>query len=100
MPAEIRRWNWGAFLMTWLWGIAHNVWLSLLIFIPVVNIFVWIYLGMKGSELAWMHRRFDNLQQFKDVQKAWTTWGIVILAIALAPIFYLIWIILALMSAY
>jgi len=23
MPAEIRRWNWGAFFLTWIWGVGN-----------------------------------------------------------------------------
>jgi len=24
VPAEIDRWNWGAFLLNWVWGIGNN----------------------------------------------------------------------------
>jgi hypothetical protein len=76
MPAELKTWNWGAFLLNWIWGIGHNVWISLLMFVPFINIFVWFYLGAKGNELAWQHRHFQNVEQFKAVQKAWMYWGI------------------------
>ena len=52
VPEEIKGWNWGAFWLTWIWGIAHNVWISLLVFClwPI-----WmIVLGIKGNEWAWL----------------------------------------------
>lgn len=82
MPDELRRWSWAAFLMTWLWGISHNVWISLLSFVPFVNLFIWIYLGIKGNELAWQNRKFESVQQFHEVQKKWTQWGVGLLIVS------------------
>ncbi|MCX6723451.1 MAG: hypothetical protein NT094_05345, partial [Candidatus Staskawiczbacteria bacterium] len=31
IPKEIKGWNCGAFLLTWVWGLSHHVWVSLLI---------------------------------------------------------------------
>ncbi|MEK7679317.1 MAG: hypothetical protein AAB356_03905, partial [Deltaproteobacteria bacterium] len=53
IPKEIEGWNWGAAGLTWIWGASHRVWISFLVFIPIVNFVVLIYLGLKGSELAW-----------------------------------------------
>ena len=30
VPKEVHGWNWGAFLLNWIWGIGNNVWLALL----------------------------------------------------------------------
>src|SRR3989344_2281963 len=49
VPPEIRGWSWGAAGLTWIWGISHRVWLSLLMFVPVVNMVWWIVLGLKGN---------------------------------------------------
>lgn len=76
MPAELNHWSWSAFLLNWIWGIAHNVWIALLMFVPFVNFFVSIYLGIKGNELAWENRKFESVDQFKAVQRIWTNWGI------------------------
>jgi serine/threonine-protein kinase len=76
MPAELHGWNWGAFLFSWIWGVAHNVWLSLLAFIPIANVIMPFVLGAKGNEWAWQHRRFENVEQFRAVQRAWTRWGV------------------------
>ena len=34
IPAEIRRWNWGAFLFNWIWGIGDQTYIALLALIP------------------------------------------------------------------
>lgn len=90
LPDELRHWNWGAFLLNWIWGISHNVWISLLMFVPIVQIGVPFYLGAKGNELAWEHRKFESVDQFKEVERKWTGWGIGIF-IAQIVIFFMTW---------
>jgi hypothetical protein len=34
IPAEIRLWNWGAFLLNWIWGIGNQTYIALLALIP------------------------------------------------------------------
>jgi len=76
MPPELRGWNWGAFFMTWIWGVSNNVWISLLTFIPVLSFIMPFVLGAKGNEWAWEHRHFDSVEHFKSVQKTWAWWGL------------------------
>ena len=35
VPEAVKGWNWGAFALTWIWGICSKVWLALLVFIPI-----------------------------------------------------------------
>jgi len=73
-PEIVGGFNWGAFWWTWIWGIAHNVWIALLAFVapwPVMN----IILGIKGNEWAWQNRRFESVEQFRATQAAWAFWG-------------------------
>ncbi|HUS80296.1 MAG TPA: hypothetical protein VM283_03445, partial [Armatimonadota bacterium] len=80
-PPEVLGWNWGAFWMTWLWGITNGVWNSLLVLILGL---IWqIVLGAKGSEWAWQHRRFDSVEQFKQTQRAWAMWGWIMFFVSL-----------------
>ncbi|HTA66553.1 MAG TPA: cytochrome c oxidase assembly factor Coa1 family protein [Xanthomonadaceae bacterium] len=78
VPPEIHGWNWGAFLLTWIWGIGNNVLLALLTLVPIVGLVMWIVLGVKGSEWAWQQKRWDSVEHFRRVQRAWAKWGVVV----------------------
>lgn len=83
VPTEIKGWNWGAAGLTWVWGISQGVWISLLAFIPIVNIFMWIFLGIKGNELAWKSQKWESVDAFISYQKKWRPWGIVFFVISI-----------------
>ncbi|MBI2463831.1 hypothetical protein HYV57_02655 [Candidatus Peregrinibacteria bacterium] len=76
IPLEIKGWNWGAAGLTLIWGLYHNVWISLLSLLPVVNIVIIIVLGLKGNEWAWQAQKWQSVEQFKTAQKKWKPWGI------------------------
>ena len=77
LPMELRGLNWGAFMFTWIWGIAHKTWISFLSFVPYLGWIMAFVLLFKGNEWSWQNRRFSSIQEFKDVTKIWNTWGIV-----------------------
>lgn len=81
IPAEIKKWNWGAFFLSWIWGIGNHVWISLLSLIPFVNIIMIFVLGAKGSEWAWKAKNWESLDHFKRVQRLWAIWGTVLFLI-------------------
>lgn len=74
--AEINKWNWGAFLMSWIWGLGNRTYIALLSIIPVVNIVMAFILGAKGSAWAWKNRKWDGAEQFTRVQGLWTAFGL------------------------
>jgi hypothetical protein len=76
VPQELGDWNWGGFLLTWVWGIGNTVWWSFLVFIPYLGIMVmpWV-LAFKGNQWAWQSRHWDSVEHFKRVQHTWTMWG-------------------------
>ena len=89
-PQEIQRWNWSAFILGPIWGLVHGIWWSILGFLPllplpptwrsigfIVLLGVMITLGIKGNELAWRARNWDNAEKFLAVQQRWATWSIV-----------------------
>jgi len=80
LPDKLKGWNWGAFLLNWIWAIPHRAWLGLVLSL-LLNIVGAIYLGVMGNELAWQNRRFADINEFKAVQKAWATWGLVLLLV-------------------
>ena len=78
IPAEINRWNWGAFLLNWIWGIGNQTYIALLALIPGFG-FIWmLVLGAKGSTWAWRNGRWDSVEHFKRVQRKWAIWGAII----------------------
>ena len=89
IPAEIYGWNWGAAGLSLFWGIANGVWIVLLMFVPFVNLFLWIYLGIKGNELAWRAQPWESVEEFKRVQNNWMPWGIIAIAV---PVLFMIFV--------
>jgi hypothetical protein len=78
IPAEIGRWNWGAFLLNWVWGVGNNTFIALLTLIPFFGLIMPFVLGAKGSGWAWRNGRWDSVEHFKRVQRLWAIWGVVI----------------------
>jgi len=78
VPAEIDRWNWGAFLLNWIWGIGNQTYIALLALIPLFGFIMLFVLGAKGSAWAWRNGRWDSVEHFKRVQRRWAIWGAVI----------------------
>lgn len=75
VPSEVLGWNWGAFWLSFIWGIGNGVWIGLLSLIIPFWPFV---LGIKGSEWAWKTGRFKSIEEFKSVQKKWARVGFAI----------------------
>ena len=79
IPPEIDRWNWGAFLLSWIWGVGNNTFIALLALIPIFGQLVMPFvLGAKGSRWAWRNGRWDGVEHFKRVQRQWAIWGAII----------------------
>ncbi|MDP1970376.1 MAG: cytochrome c oxidase assembly factor Coa1 family protein [Methylobacter sp.] len=78
VPAEIDNWNWGAFLLNWIWGIGNNTFIALLMFVPFVNFVIPFVLGVKGSAWAWRNKEWESIDHFKAVQKKWARWTVIV----------------------
>lgn len=78
IPDEIKGWNWGAFLMPWLWPFTNKVWIGLLCLVPYVGWIVGFVLGAKGNEWAWKSRKWRSIDQFKAHQRGWAIAGLFI----------------------
>ncbi len=76
IPPEIKQWNWGALGLGWIWGIYHRVWISLLVFIPIVGFIFMFVLAYKGNEWAWKKEKYLSVEDFLARQKKWKPWGI------------------------
>jgi hypothetical protein len=78
VPVEIDRWNWGAFLLNWIWGIGNNTFIALLTLVPVLGLVMPFVLGAKGSRWAWRNGRWDSIAHFQRVQRAWAKWAVIV----------------------
>src|ERR1700730_15715653 len=78
VPAEIDRWNWGAFLLNWIWGVGNNTFIALLTLIPFFGLIMLFVLGAKGSRWGWRNGRWDSIEHFKRTQRLWAIWAVVI----------------------
>lgn len=83
IPEEIKGWNWGAAGLTIIWGLYYRVWISLLMFVPIINYFWWIVVGIKGNEWAWRKNKWKSVESFKEAQNKWKPWGIAFLLLPL-----------------
>ena len=82
-PSNLHKFNWGAFWLTWIWGVCNGVWISLLCFIPFVGFIMQFVLGFKGNEWAWKEQKHSkSASDFESSQSSWATAGWVILLIS------------------
>jgi hypothetical protein len=83
VPTEITGWNWGGFLLTWIWGTGNNVWISFISLLGIIPYIGWaieltmrIILGIRGNEWAWQNKHWESIEHFKKTQRTWMWWGI------------------------
>jgi len=102
VPEEIKEWNWGAFFLTWIWGIGNKVWLALIALapLPFMGLAMGIVLGIKGSEWAWQYKKWDSIEEFRHRQRIWMYWGIAAFLAPFVFIFGWILIIIGLLGYY
>ena len=88
-PEEWQKFNWGAFLLGWVWGIFNKSYITLiqlpLSLIPVlggiVNLVCAIWFGFKGNSWALKNKDYENLEEFHKYQKKFVLAGIIMLLI-------------------
>jgi hypothetical protein len=112
LHAEIptRRWSWGAFVFTWVWGVFNGAWWTLLglvlTLVPSVDLWrqalpgggsAWVstatllytawsvVCGLYGERWAARGRRWQSAEQFRRRQHAWAVAALVV-AIVLAVV--------------
>lgn len=103
IPPELDRWNWGAFLLNWIWGIGNSTYIALLMFVPLVNVIMVFVLGAKGSKWAWKNRVWENKEHFVRTQRNWARAGLAVIVAAvllMALLFYVIMSVISNSDAY
>jgi len=90
--AFLEKWNWGAFLLSWIWAFGHGLSLWGVIglvagFIPgvggLVALGIAIYLGLKGNQLAWETGKYSSIEVLKETEQKWTKWAIILFVVGL-----------------
>lgn len=91
VSAELERWNWGAFGLSWIWGIANRTPAAWFALVPFAG---WIgmpfLLGLKGNEWAWRNGNWPDIETFRRAQRLWArramfAWtGIAVAAVLIA----------------
>ena len=90
---EINSWNWGAFLLGWIWGIFNNVYWTLIALIPIpfCSLVVAIIAGIKGTKQSWENGKWQDsdISKIKKKQKGWMIAGFIVLGVEiLLPIIF------------
>jgi hypothetical protein len=91
VPPELQGgWNWGAFFFSWIWGLNHKAYITLLVLalgllaiIPYAGVFfsfvqlgLIIWFGTQGNKWAWMSGRFSSVEHCRQVQRIWAYWAL------------------------
>ena len=75
LPVEtLKKFNWGAFLLNWIWGLGNKTYLPLIV-LPIA----FIPFGSKGNEWAWQNKQWMSVEHFDDVQKKWALAAVIVL---------------------
>ncbi len=76
---DLSKWNWGAFMFSWLWAICNGIYWPLLLILlnfipyvgPIAAFGLCVYLGVKGTEMAWNAKTWPSWESFKETQHKW-----------------------------
>jgi hypothetical protein len=80
LEAELAKWNWGAFLLAWIWGVGNNVYRAFLTWVPFYGLYEWYLLGRNGNRWAWEKGNWSSVEAFRATQRKWAMWGVIVVA--------------------
>ena len=82
---DLDRWHWGAFFLSWIWGVFNNVYWTLvaLIPIPLLGLIISIIAGIKGRRQSWDNGRWcpEEYERFEKKQRSWSIAGIIVFGV-------------------
>ena len=97
---ELRRFNWGALCLNWIWGACNGifneflilclvleiVWLCLALFLPALATWFFagfvsaaIYCGMNGNKWVYEKKKITDIAKFSAVQKKWAIFSVTLM---------------------
>ena len=74
-PDKYKKLNFGAFGLNIFWGAYYGNLATFLLFFPVVNVFLVLYLLFRGNLVLFRTYAFETENQFKDYLKVWNKYG-------------------------
>ena len=94
VPDEVaNKFNWGAFGLGFIWGIANKSYLTLfwliglkLPFSFIICLIMQIWFGKKGNTWAWQNKRWDSIEKFHEAQRKWAIAAIITMLAAIPVI--------------
>lgn len=103
-PSILDTWNWGAFTLSWIWGVCNGIYWPLCMivcnFIPYFGVLcslsICVYLGFKGNKMAWTNARQKEITaySFERTQATWNILGLILFIISvLLAVIYVLYII-------
>lgn len=86
-PEIVNKFNWGAFLLTWIWGLFNKTYLTLIIIplslVPKIGLLLTlilsVYFGTRGNRWALENKYFSTLEEFNKYQKKFVQFGLILL---------------------
>lgn len=79
------RFNWGAFGLSWIWGLFNKTFITLIcipcIFIPfggLITLGLSIWFGIQGNKWAWQNKKWKSIEQFHNHQRKWAIASVVV----------------------
>lgn len=92
-PSILNKWNWGAFCLSWIWGICNGIYWPLILivcnFLPFIGILcslgICVYLGLNGNDMAWTRakQKGTSVYSFERRQEKWNKVGLVLFLVSL-----------------
>lgn len=102
LPPEIeKKFNWGAFCLSWIWGLNHKAYLTLISLalgvvniglsfgrvstnpLGIVGIGLAIWYGRMGNKWAWESGRFATVEDMLACQSIWAKWGLGVILVSI-----------------
>ena len=100
---ELGKWNWGAFFFGWIWGVFNKVYISLVQLVlgvlgfaitlmgmgiispifTITNLGISIWLGVKGSQMAWDNGAYRNLEHFRASRHNWNVAAAIVFGVSI-----------------
>jgi len=90
IPSRMRRWNWGAFVFTWIWASQHGIstgWIVVMVLLslgPPLNLVQAVYMGLMGNRMAWRFRHFAGSEEFEQTERSWGRAALAVFALVAA----------------